>query len=258
MCWGIDMSKNVVRLSLFDLIKKAMKVKGHTYAWLAKQLDVSEISVKRLFKDKDCKTSRLLDICEVLDLDLADLLAMQKRARQAPQYLPLELELALGEDRSLFVLFILLISQLSLPDIRSHSQMDEATFYLKLRRLEKLGLIELLDNERFRFCVSLPIQWRLDGALASAIKQANLNYLAHCFDHEAEPDYQFFTLSRLMTEASIQEIKDELDRVKQRFDYLAFQDQLFYKIEELNLYKLVSAAGTFPVTDMFPLTNTSK
>jgi len=247
------MNKGLVRHSLFDFIKRAMKAKGYTYAWLAERLGVSEISVKRLFKEKDCKTSRLLDICEILGLDLDDLLAMQKRAQSSPQYLPLALEEALGEDRDLFVLFILLISHLSLSDIRAHSQMDEATFYLKIRHLEKLGLIELIDHERFRFCIPLPIRWRLDGALASAIKQANLNYLSHCFDREAEQEYQFFTLSRLMKESSMQEIKEELDRVRQRFDYLASQDQLFYKVEDLNLYKIVSASGTFPVTDIFPL-----
>lgn len=246
------MTDELVRHRLFELIKQALKAKGLTYAWLAKQLGVSEVSIKRLFIDKDCKTSRLLAICGSLDISLDDLLEMQKKVRTAPQYLPAEMEQALAEDPTLFALFIMLVSQMPLDSIREYISLDDSAFYLHLRRIEALGLIELLPENRFHFKVNLPIQWRLNGPLLKAIKNINFNYLGLCFDQQQEPDYAVYSISRQMTPTSMREIQHELHRLKEKFEYLAQQDQLFYKQSDLSLYKMLYASGPFPLQRLLP------
>jgi DNA-binding Xre family transcriptional regulator len=242
-----DAEDDLQRENLFTLLRKAIKAKGYTYGRLADEMQVSELSIKRLFKEKDCKMSRLLEICSIVGLSMADLVSMQQRVKQVPEYLPEHTERELASDQYLFLLFILLVSHVDLNKIQAVYGIDQPQLYLRLRRLEKLGLIELLPEERYRFLVSLPIQWRMDGALQGVIEHINHRYISHCLKNASSPEYTFTTTSRLMTKHSAQKIQSSLEKIREEFDYLTTQDQMFYKPEELGLYKLVFAMGEFPV-----------
>ena len=242
-----DQDDDMQRENLFLLLRQAIKARGYTYARLAEQLQVSELSIKRLFKDKDCKMSRLLDICSVIGLSIDELVSMQQRFKRVPEYLSEDVEQALADDHSLFLLFILLISHLDLDKIQGLFGIEQPQLYLYLRSLEKLGLIELLPNNRYRFLVALPIRWRTGGALFGVIEKLNHRYISHCLKNEANPEYAFTTTSRLMTKNSAQQIQASLKKVREEFDYLTSQDQMFYRPEELSLYKLVFGMGVFPM-----------
>ncbi|MBN1008856.1 helix-turn-helix domain-containing protein [Amphritea pacifica] len=235
------------RENLFTLLKQALKARGFTYARLAAEMNMSELSIKRLFKEKDCKMSRLLEVCSIIGLSIDELIQMQQRFRHIPEYLPESVEAALAADKQLFLILILLVSQVDIPTVGSLMEVDQARLYLYLRELEKLGIIELRSGVGFRFRVSLPIQWRMGGQLADLIKGINKRYIAHCLDHEKDSEYAFTTASRLMSKSSVLQIQNHLRRVREEFDYLSSQDQMFYKVEELQFYKLVFGMGPFPV-----------
>jgi DNA-binding Xre family transcriptional regulator len=242
--------ENQIRESLFILLRQALKARKMTYAELGTYLGLSELSVKRLFRDKDCKLSRILEVCECLEIQLEDLLAMQKRRSRTSEFLPLEMESALAENTDLFVLFILLVSEIGLDEIQTITGYQDARFYLLMRELEKIGLITLHHENRFRFLVPLPIRWRLNGPLADALKRVNANYISHCFDNDGKPNYQFITMSRMVSQTSLDELQGEAETLAQRFDYLATQDQLFFSRDELKLCKMVIGQGPFPVQDI--------
>ncbi|WP_428036169.1 helix-turn-helix domain-containing protein [Amphritea sp.] len=235
------------RENLFTLLKQALKARGFTYARLAAEMNMSELSIKRLFKEKDCKMSRLLEICSIIGISIDELIQMQQRFSQIPEFLPESVEAALAKDKKLFLILILLVSQVDIPTVGSLMEMDQARLYLHLRELEKLGIIELRSGSGFRFLVSLPIRWRMGGKLASLIKGINKRYIAHCLDHEKDPEYAFTTASRLMSKSSVLKIQNNLRRIREEFDYLSSQDQMFYKVEELQLHKLVFGMGPFPL-----------
>ena len=243
---------NHMRESIFVLMKQAMKAKKMTYAELGKHLGVGELAVKRLFRDKDCKLSRIFEVCEFLGVELEDLLAMQKRQSQKPEFLPESIEQALANDLTLFTVFILLVSEVNLSEVQRVTGHDEPTLYLIMRRLEKLGLIHLLPNNQFRFNVPLPIRWRFQGALSKVLKPLNLNFLAYCFDRDEKTHHQFITMSRFLSQASLEELQREADSLRQRFEYLASQDRLFFSTEQLKLVKMVIAQGPFPILDIVP------
>ncbi len=50
-----------------------------------------------------------------------------------------------------------------------------------------------------------------------------------------------------MSKPSAQKIQAGLDKLREEFDYLSTQDQMFYKTQELQLCKLVFAMGEFPM-----------
>ena len=55
-------------------LKKALRASGHTYADVAKTLDLSVASVKRLFSTEDLSLHRVDQICDLIGLGLRDIL----------------------------------------------------------------------------------------------------------------------------------------------------------------------------------------
>jgi len=253
-----NLDDEVQREGLFVLLRQAVKSRGYTYAKLAEEMGMSELSIKRLFRDKDCKMSRLLEICSIIDLSIDELVGMQKRFKQTAEFLTLETEEALAADKTLFLLLTLLLSQLDIGSIKSLLVIDEATLYLQLRRLEKLGIIDLLPNDKYRFAISLPIRWRMGGPLSDLIKDINQRYISHCVDNYANTEYAFNTTSRFLTKNSAMQIQARLDEIRQEYDYLATQDQMFYQTEELHLHKLVFGMGPFSMSTILPELYTGK
>ena len=245
------MNDDQQRDNLFSVLKQILKTRGYTYAKLAAAMHCSELTVKRLFKDRDCKMSRLQEICAIVGMSLADLVDMQERISSSAQYLPRATEQALADDPKIFVFLLLLVSWLDTERIAIECKLSDAQIYQQLRTLEKLGVIELQTDNKVKYLVSLPIRWRLDGPLNGLIKQANMRYICHCIDQAANPDYSFSSASRLMSIESATQIQESLGQVKRDFDYLATQDQMFHPSEQLVHTKLVYAMGPFPILDIF-------
>lgn len=237
--------------AIFELLKNALKVRKKTYKDLAAHLSISELTVKRMFKDKDCKISRMLEICTFLNVDFYELLAFEERYNNYPQYLPEQIEKALASDPIAFGVFLLIVSNLTTQDLANVTTFSDVELYKVLRKLEKMELIELEANNHFTVKTRLPIAWRLDGHLATALKNVNLRYLSHCFDHHEKPEYNYFSTSRLMSADSAQTMKQKLNELYQSFHQLATQDQLFFEAKELTPYKLQIVHGVLPVDEIF-------
>lgn len=245
------------REQLFYVLKQALKSRGYTYAKLAQALEVSELTIKRLFRDKDCKMSRLIEVCSVIGLGFSDLVAMQERMHSPAQYLPIKIEEKIAQNPDLFSVFVLLISHISPQTIASQYQLSESELYQYLRELEKLELLEIEKDNRIRFTVPLPIRLRFDGPLGFPIKRANKEFISHCIENESKTGYSFYTCSRLMRESSFELIQEQFVQLQRDYEYLAAQDQMFYSNDELSLYKMSAAFGLFPVMQLFPLSKKS-
>lgn len=241
------------REQLFFTLRQALKAHGYTYGKLGDALGVSELTIKRLFRDKDCKMSRLIEICSVIGLSFGDLVAMQERMHTSAQYLPIEIETEIAKQPDLFAFLVLLISHISPQKIAQEYGLDESQLYRYLRELEKLEVLEIIDNNDIRFSVSLPIRLRFNGPLGDQIKQANKNFISHCISHNSDPEYLFSAGSRLMRPSSIAQLQEQFTQLQKDFDYLATQDQMFFGHEDLQLYKIVYGLGPFPVMKLFPL-----
>ena len=241
------------RSQLFTVLRQALKAHGYTYLKLADELGVSELTIKRLFRDQDCKMSRLIEICSVLGLSLSDLVAIQERLPSSAQFMDVEIEKEIAKQPDLFAFLILLISQVSPQDIAREYQLSDSELYQYLRALEKLEVLEILEGNNIRFCVPLPIRLRFGGVLNKQLKRANLGFLGHCIDNHQNPEYTFTTGGRMMRPSSIAQLQTQVEELQRNYDYLAAQDQMFYQKNELRLYKLVCGIGPFPVMKLFPL-----
>ena len=70
----VDQNKQAKRF--LECAKRFLKAQGKTYAELAKGLDVSEATVKRVFSEENVSLNRLDDICCYLGIQLTDLASM--------------------------------------------------------------------------------------------------------------------------------------------------------------------------------------
>jgi DNA-binding Xre family transcriptional regulator len=156
------------RDSLIRQLKKLIKVRGMNYASLAKDLNLSEASVKRIFSQKTFTLDRLDQICEILDIDFYELAKLSRSvdSDEKNQFSGIQ-EKALAEEERLFVLFYMLLSGLKLNEIQRDFQFDGLTTTTLLLKLEKLGLIEYHSDKKIKIMVSRNLQWAKKGPLNS-------------------------------------------------------------------------------------------
>ena len=58
---------------LIDALKRSLKAHGMTYADVASHLDLSEANIKRLFSKRTFTLERLDQICQMMEIEISDL-----------------------------------------------------------------------------------------------------------------------------------------------------------------------------------------
>ena len=98
--------KNHTNIEICNALKLALKARKMSYRELAEKIEVSEKTIKRLFKDYDCSLSRLSLICDVIGLSVYELLDFSKNYSEPLTQLSQEQEIYLQHNPSTFCLFI--------------------------------------------------------------------------------------------------------------------------------------------------------
>lgn len=229
-------------VEVFAVLKRALKAKGMTYADLAKKLNVSESTIKRLFVDCDCKFSRLIDICHALELSISEVTDVADRSSAAILDLPESVEQALATSPSLFWFYILLRDDMSCEQIEKLYNLDTADGYLYCRDLERLGLISLTSDNRIQQLFSQAIRFSTGGPLHKIYKEVNLKFVARTMDNSiAEPE-KFTSISRRMKSESAEQLNKEIRVLEERISSLSRQDKLTSSADDLIAFKWVIAA----------------
>lgn len=172
---------------LLNALKKCLKIKAITYHQLARKLNLSEASVKRLFSDQTFSLKRLEEICTLLDLNFYDLAKISIDGENIPSMLTLEQEGVLSEKPKLFVFFYLLLNGREPDSIIKDYKITEKESLKFLLELDKLKLIELYPDNRIRLLTQKNITWRKDGPIASKYdNQIKKEFLNAPFDRMEE------------------------------------------------------------------------
>ncbi|CAM3101612.1 helix-turn-helix domain-containing protein [Moritella viscosa] len=239
------------RTGLFSTLKQVLKSQGLRYRDLAELMNTSEPTIKRLFKDQDCKLSRLMDICKVIGVNFTDLVELSSNSPTEPTVLSIEIESALVGNPGLMSFFMLLVSDFDLKTIASQNNLQQTDIYLYLRELEKLSLIRLGQGNQFYFVVNRPIKWRSDGPMLQTLVRVNKRFIAEAISSHTGTNYPFYSASRLLSETSSKQFYQEVDNLYFRFQQQATLDQMFYPTEELKPFKLVATTTPFDLPSYF-------
>ncbi|GAD65455.1 MULTISPECIES: helix-turn-helix domain-containing protein [unclassified Vibrio] len=190
-------------------LKLELKRAGVSYKALSEHLGVSEVSVKRLLNQQQpLSISRVCDIADLVGVSVSQIMARAEEAVSAVPVFSDEQDAALYEHQELYTLLDHMISDRADADwLMKKYDLDEASMYLYLRDLEKLGLINLISGLRFRVAVPRHIAFSESHRFPSYFKNQVLEGLkerVQCIKQDNKSAY-FITSKLRLTEEEFQQ-----------------------------------------------------
>jgi len=179
-------------------LKRALRERGLNYAAVARALDVSLATVKRLFARGELSLQRVEVICELVGLSLREILERAQEHSAPTNQLTLTQEREIVADPRLFLITWLVLNRVPFEEIVRSYRLTEREALRYLIRLDRLKVLELQPQNRVRLLVSRRFSWRVGGPVQRYIHEKLLReFLASAFT-AAEEEFFFHgaTVSR--------------------------------------------------------------
>lgn len=153
-------------------LKKLLKAKGVVYQELAKKLNLSLPTVKRILSKGDMTLARLEEICQVSEIPMADVLRLvETLGEDEPEELTEEQEVYLARHPARFAYFELLLNGMKPKQIETEFKITPGQTLKALSDLDKWQLIEWSRNNKIRLKTSPFIRLRRNGPLRQLFNQ---------------------------------------------------------------------------------------
>ena len=217
---------------VFASLKAHLKARGMTYRDLARELRVSEGTIKRVFSRRDCNLKRLESICRVIQVDLPEVV------RGAPRQLRLIAELTRSQEQEivdnirLFIVAVCAMQGMRIDEVVSLYKITHVQCVGLLARLDKIGFLALMPQNRYRLLVAKTFRWIPDGPIMRWTKAHAPDYFNYLFHGPGE------TLRVINVRLS----------AESRTALLARVEQLAYSYEEQH-----NADAWLPFNQRYPL-----
>ncbi len=171
---------------LVDVLRRELKTKGITYHELANRISMSESSIKRMFASKNITLQRLDEILDATNIGLHDL-TMRSYEESLIDELSYEQEEELIRDRKKFIVAVSAMNYLTLEQIVAIYNISEPDVIAYLVRLDHLGILELLPNNRIKLLISRTFRWIPNGPIQKFHRRESFaDYLDAAFDRQFE------------------------------------------------------------------------
>jgi transcriptional regulator with XRE-family HTH domain len=201
-------------LTLVDTLKRLLKQRGLTYAALAARIDMSEANVKRMFSQKSFTLQRLDQVLAAANISFAEL----TEAQEGPAlitHLTLAQERELIASAPLLVVAVAAMNGYGFEAIVEEYALEPAQVTGLLLRLDAMGLLELLPNNRVKLLLSRNFSWLPDGPIQQWFRaEAAADYLGSDF-HGAHESLQMTSL--MLTAPSIGLLRERLKQLAADF-----------------------------------------
>jgi transcriptional regulator with XRE-family HTH domain len=172
---------------LTEALKRALKQRRLNYADVAKELKLSQASVKRLFSKGGFTLERFEQVCALAGTTLGGLARETVRGNDVVSQLEPEQERAIMSDRKLLLMAVCVLNHLSLEEIVAGYQITKAEGVKLLLQLEKIRFLELLPENRVRLLVTHTFSWLPNGPIQQYFKaRAQNEFFRARFDRENE------------------------------------------------------------------------
>lgn len=150
---------------IVETLKQELRKQGITYRQVASALDLSEASVKRLFAENSFTLARLGQICELMHLEISDLMHQMEKNIDLTHQLTLEQETELVSDVKLLMMAHFLMNKLEFKEIIDIYDIAETEGIRLLARLDRMKIIELQPGNRVKLMVSKNFQLLRGGPI---------------------------------------------------------------------------------------------
>jgi DNA-binding Xre family transcriptional regulator len=207
---------------LVNELKRRLKDGKVTYADLAKSLKLSESSVKRMFAKKSMSLQRLEEICNLLRLEISDIVETMHGHRQYLTELTRDQEAALVADPKLLLFAFLLVNGWQIEEITTEYAIDGPEAERLLIRLHRAKIVELLPLNRFKLLTARNFTWRRNGPVQKFFEEeVQREFLAADFTTDIA---RFRFVAGRLSRAAIAQMQNAIERIGQEFDQLVERD----------------------------------
>jgi DNA-binding Xre family transcriptional regulator len=209
--------------ALVKTLKKQLKAHGKTYADVAKLLDLSEASVKRLFAEQNFTLQRLELICDLLELQFSELVGKMAQDQQQLSQLTEAQEKEVAADILLLLITVCVINGYTYQNILQHYEIKETECIQKLAQLDRLKIIELMPGNRIKLRVASNFNWLPNGPIQKFFHdKVQQDFFSSRFNKEHE---KLVVLNGLLSNNSNLEFQKKVQRLANEFDHLSHEDK---------------------------------
>jgi predicted transcriptional regulator len=207
---------------LVEVLKRELRSRGITYARVARELRLSEASVKRMFSRRNFSLKRLDQVCQLANSEFSDIARVLQQEEHLISRLSHEQEQEIVSNPRLFLVAVCALNHVGFDQIVATYDISRPECIQLLARLDRLGFIRLLPNNRIRLLVSLDFSWLPDGPIQRFFnQQAHNEYFRSRFDR---PDEFMVVVNGMLSRASSAAILTRLKRIAREFSELNNQD----------------------------------
>lgn len=207
---------------IIDTLKKALKAQGRTYADVAVAIGLTEASVKRLFSQRSFSLARLDQVCQLLDIEISDLIQLMNEQRKSLKQLTVEQENELTGDVMLLIVAVCVLNRWTMGDILSWYAISEHECVRHLAKLDRLKIIELLPGNRIKLLVAPNFSWLENGPIQFFFqKKIGQEFFNTRFSRD---DECLVVLNGMLSAQSNAEFQRKLRRLAREFDVLNSDD----------------------------------
>jgi len=189
-------------------LKRALREYDLTYAAVARKLELSVATVKRLFSTGDFSLQRVDLICELMGLGLREILERAQDRCAPTNQLTLTQEQEIVADSQLFFVTWLVLNRTPFEEIVRTYRFTERELLRYFIKLDRLKVLELQPGNRVRLLVSRRFSWRAGGPVQKYIHQKLLREFFA--SHFAGANEEFFFHGGAVSEEALAQLKRAL------------------------------------------------
>jgi DNA-binding Xre family transcriptional regulator len=207
---------------LVQALKQLLKSQNITYQMIATHLGLSEASVKRMFAQSQLSLERIDAICELLGIEISDLLQKMQHMSKRINQLTYEQEEKIVSDRKLCLITACVINHWSLEEILGFYNLTEHECIRYLAELDKIKFIELLPKNKIKLLISPGFSWIPNGPFQHFFQRYILtDYINTNFQNENE---EMICQFGMLTAESHALLRKKLRHLAKEFVSLSEQD----------------------------------
>lgn len=149
---------------LLGALKLVLRQKGIRQLQLADELNVSEATVRRYLSGQGLTLHVLSQICQIADIRIVDLAEMAHNDQDGLIHrLSLKQEQGVAENVMCAFLFYLLRYGWAPDEVKAECGLSDAQLIMHLTKLDRLGLIRLMPNNKVRLLTVKYPDWHKGG-----------------------------------------------------------------------------------------------
>ena len=224
---------------LIDGLKREMRARGITYAILASRIAMSEASVKRMFSQKNLTLQRLDEILQATQIEFGEIAQFAADDSRMVSQLTLAQEKEIVGDPRIFMIAVSMLNMIPLERLIAIYQIEMSELVGYLLKLDRIGFIELLPNNKVKLRVSRTFSWLPDGPIQSYFRSmAETDFLDYKFD---QPDEIMQLINLMLSKRSTAALSARLKLLTAEFSQI-HQDEVKLPLDEKYPISLLIAA----------------